>query len=208
MACVALGRSLPVEYDEAEPLDEVCLVGSTDRSKAGSGQIVLAEAAGALAQQLAHHATELDQLLRVPAMPECVSITGLCAAAGCAPVHPAPSPILDRRRSAWTAAAGPGTAARALVHGQGLPLPGLDPHFHCRPLPTLGHRADDRLPAGFNGDALELLHSITSSARSRIEGGISMPSVRATRRLIASPNFVACWTGRSDGAAPLRILPT
>ena len=30
----ARGGALPVEYDEAAPLDEVCLVGSTDRSKA------------------------------------------------------------------------------------------------------------------------------------------------------------------------------
>src|SRR6516225_11280607 len=51
-------------------------------------------------------------------------------------------------------------------------------------------------------------HSITSSARARIEGGMVRPSALAVFRLTTSSNVVGCWTGRSAGLAPLRILPT
>ena len=50
-------------------------------------------------------------------------------------------------------------------------------------------------------------HSMTSSARARIDGGTVRPSALAVLRLITSSNFVGCWTGRSAGLAPLRILP-
>jgi hypothetical protein len=33
------------------------------------------------------------------------------------------------------------------------------------------------------------------------------PSVLAILRLMTSSTFTACWTGRSAGLAPLRILP-
>ncbi len=49
-------------------------------------------------------------------------------------------------------------------------------------------------------------HSITSSARPRIEGGIVRPSALAVLRLITSWYLEACSTGRSAGLAPLRIL--
>src|SRR5262249_21423372 len=52
------------------------------------------------------------------------------------------------------------------------------------------------------------LHSITSSARNRMDVGNSIPSAFAVLRLRASSNVVACSTGRSIGLAPLRILTT
>jgi hypothetical protein len=51
-------------------------------------------------------------------------------------------------------------------------------------------------------------HSMTSSARARIEGGTVRPSAWAVFRLTTSSNLVGCCTGRSAGFAPLRILPT
>src|SRR5262249_33415279 len=49
-------------------------------------------------------------------------------------------------------------------------------------------------------------HSITSSARSRIDVGNSMPIALAVLRLTVSRNFVACSTGKSAGFVPLRTL--
>jgi hypothetical protein len=50
-------------------------------------------------------------------------------------------------------------------------------------------------------------HSITSSARARIDCGTVRPSTFAVLRLITSLNVVGRWTGRSAGLAPFRILP-
>src|SRR5262245_4824145 len=73
-------------------------------------------------------------------------------------------------------------------------------------------RASDKRPCnrrGANkGDELTPLHSITSSARTIIEGGIVMPSVLAVLRLITSSNLVGCSTGRSAGLAPFAIRST
>ena len=52
------------------------------------------------------------------------------------------------------------------------------------------------------------LYSITSSARSRIDVGSSIPIALAVLRLTAISNFVACSTGKSPAFAPLRILAT
>src|SRR4029077_6604084 len=49
-------------------------------------------------------------------------------------------------------------------------------------------------------------HSITSSARARIDGGTVMPSALAVLRLTTSSNVVGCCTGRSAGSGPLGIL--
>lgn len=49
-------------------------------------------------------------------------------------------------------------------------------------------------------------HSMTSSARTSIEGGTVRPSALAIFTLITNSNFVGCSTGRSDGLVPLRIL--
>src|SRR5262249_37808554 len=42
-------------------------------------------------------------------------------------------------------------------------------------------------------------HSITSSARARMESGIVNPIAFAVLRLMTMSNFVACFTGRSAG---------
>src|SRR5215211_1311685 len=47
-------------------------------------------------------------------------------------------------------------------------------------------------------------HSMTSSARSRIDVGTINPSVLAVRRFTNSSIFVGCTTGRLAGLAPLR----
>src|SRR5215813_13207194 len=55
-------------------------------------------------------------------------------------------------------------------------------------------------------DELAPPHSITSSARASSAGEISRPSALAVLRLITSSNLVGCWTGKSPGLAPLKIL--
>src|SRR5262245_48499223 len=71
-----------------------------------------------------------------------------------------------------------------------------------------------RDPGGRNADPQhndpqgQAAHRITSSARSRIDSGIVMPSALAVLRLTTSSNFVGCSTGRSPGFAPFRILST
>src|ERR1700730_15199296 len=57
-------------------------------------------------------------------------------------------------------------------------------------------------------DELAALHSITLSARTRIESGTVRPSAFAVLRLMTNSNLVGCSTGRSAGLAPLRILST
>ena len=52
------------------------------------------------------------------------------------------------------------------------------------------------------------IHSISSSARRSRDVGTSMPIAFALLRLTISSNLVGCWTGRSPGFAPLRILST
>jgi len=51
-------------------------------------------------------------------------------------------------------------------------------------------------------------YSMSWSARPSTDGGIVSPSSFAVLRLITSSNLVGCWTGRSAGFAPLRILST
>jgi len=48
-------------------------------------------------------------------------------------------------------------------------------------------------------------HSMTSSARARIDGGTVRPSVLAVFRLTTSLRVVGCGTGRSAGFAPFSI---
>src|SRR5262249_40067928 len=50
-------------------------------------------------------------------------------------------------------------------------------------------------------------HSITSSARARIDGGTVRPSSLAVLRLTTSSNVAGCWAGRSAGLTPFRIRP-
>jgi hypothetical protein len=51
-------------------------------------------------------------------------------------------------------------------------------------------------------------HSITSSTSASNLSGTFRPSVLAVLRLMSNSNLVGCTTGRSDGTAPLRIVPT
>src|SRR3954453_18868987 len=51
----------------------------------------------------------------------------------------------------------------------------------------------------------DVLHSITSSARARIEGGMVRPSALAVFRLMTSWYLEACSTGRSAGFAPFDV---
>jgi hypothetical protein len=71
------------------------------------------------------------------------------------------------------------------------------------PIPKMAARITARITAHNNTVA----HSITSSARPSSGIGIVRPSVLAVFRLITNSIFVACWTGKSVGLAPLRILP-
>src|ERR1700751_1358713 len=81
---------------------------------------------------------------------------------------------------------------------------------------AMPHRADLNEACRYFADgpepdscsAARMAYSITSSARARSEGGTSRPSALAVLRLITSSNLVGCWTGRSEGLSPLRILST
>src|SRR5262249_5368430 len=57
-------------------------------------------------------------------------------------------------------------------------------------------------------EELAPLHSITSSARSRNDSGIVIPSALAVLRLMTSSNLVGCSTGMSPGFVPRKILST
>src|SRR5262245_51774923 len=70
-----------------------------------------------------------------------------------------------------------------------------------RERPRGSRAADER-------DELAALHSITSSARSRIAVGSSSPIALAVLRLMTNSNFVACSIGKSPAFAPFRILAT
>src|SRR5262249_3522618 len=83
----------------------------------------------------------------------------------------------------------------------GASLAQIPDHRHCPLLraqpPHHSHRS------GKDHQKLAAVHSITSSARARIEGGTVRPSSFAVLRLTTSSNVVGCWTGRSAGFEPL-----
>src|SRR5262249_51736717 len=66
-------------------------------------------------------------------------------------------------------------------------------------------RERPRRRAAEQRDELAALHSITSSARSRIEVEISIPIALAVLKLTTSSNLVGCSIGRSVGFAPFAI---
>jgi hypothetical protein len=51
-------------------------------------------------------------------------------------------------------------------------------------------------------------HRITLSALASTSGGIVTPICFAVFRLMTNSNFVGCWTGKSAGLVPFRILST
>src|SRR5439155_3400935 len=63
-----------------------------------------------------------------------------------------------------------------------------------------GHRAAQ------NEHEFAVVHSMTSSARARIDGGTVRPSACAVLRLTTSSKVAGSWTGRSAGLAAFRIL--
>src|SRR5262245_45042971 len=67
-----------------------------------------------------------------------------------------------------------------------------------RPHRCAAEQRDERAP----------LHSITSSARSRIDSGILTLSALAAVWLMTSSNLVGAWTGSSPGFLPRRIRST
>src|SRR5215468_9100902 len=73
----------------------------------------------------------------------------------------------------------------------------------ARAIPVASSRraADER-------DELAPLHSITSSARTRIDDGTTRPSALAVLRFRTISNFVGNCTGRSPGFAPCRMRST
>src|SRR5262249_47173925 len=79
-------------------------------------------------------------------------------------------------------------------------------HRNGRLLRACGGRPRRR-SAAEQRDELAPLHSITSSARTSIDDGMSRPSVFAVLRLMMRSNLVGCTTGKSAGFAPLRIRP-
>src|SRR5262245_40683511 len=101
------------------------------------------------------------------------------------------------------AAAERGRIAR---HAIGRPLVYERDDWQRRLLRAHSERPADRSAAD-ERDELAALHSITSSARASRDAGTSRPSALAVLRLMISCIFVACWTGRSAGFSPLRILP-
>jgi hypothetical protein len=70
-----------------------------------------------------------------------------------------------------------------------------------------GGKRPHRHRAAKKRDKLTPFHSIISSARTMMDGGIVRPSALAVFRLMTSSNLVGCWTGKSAGFAPLRIRP-
>src|SRR5262245_43930688 len=54
----------------------------------------------------------------------------------------------------------------------------------------------------------ERRYSITRVALANSTRGMVRPKFFAVLRLMTNSNLVGCWTGKSAGLAPLRILPT
>ena len=83
--------------------------------------------------------------------------------------------------------------------------------FRSIPMNRRRYRASACLECAKNGlmrhNKLHL-YSITSSAPASSVGGTVRPSALAALRLMTSSNLVGCWTGKSAGWAPLRILCT
>jgi hypothetical protein len=79
-------------------------------------------------------------------------------------------------------------------------------HRHSRLLSANRQRPGDPR-AGQQDQQVASVHSMTSSARARIDGGTVRPSALAVFRLTTSSKVVGCSTGRSAGLVPLRIFP-
>src|SRR5215470_17008996 len=80
-------------------------------------------------------------------------------------------------------------------------------HRH-RSLLRSGRERPRRQAAEERDESAPLNHSITSSARSMIDGGIARPSALAVLRFTTIWNLVGNCTGRSSGFAPRRMRST
>src|SRR6185369_431440 len=99
--------------------------------------------------------------------------------------------------------------AQALAkNAQGRLQIGDGEHAQPRQLGLLRLRERRRAKGGKRKYHFAPLHSITLSARSRMDCGIATPISFAVFLLITSSNLVGCSTGRSPGLAPLKILST
>ena len=89
---------------------------------------------------------------------------------------------------------------------------GSDHDTHDRHLSRLlslhGERRRQNVEDNAADERPPIHHSITSSARSRSDDGITRPSALAVFRLIISSNFAGCSIARSPGLAPFRIRST
>ena len=101
--------------------------------------------------------------------------------------------------------------------GQKAHVPKRDPAFaHKHPGPRLiGSLRSWRFALGASfferhrrASGVLALHSITSSARTRTEGGMAMPRVFALFRLITSSITVGCSIGSSTALAPFKMRST
>src|SRR6516164_4924472 len=103
-------------------------------------------------------------------------------------------------------------AARTSVVSSKLRVEAVMPFIVARPVVSLLRRSVHTKKQGSRAaeqrDELAACHSITSSARRRIEVGSSTPIVFAVFRLTANSKFAVCSTGSSAGCAPRRIFAT
>src|SRR5262252_6226146 len=83
-----------------------------------------------------------------------------------------------------------------------------EPDDQCRRLLRMRRERPRRRAAEQRDEMAAGAHSITSSARASKIRDRSRPSALAALRLITNSNLVPCWTGKSAGFAPLRILST
>src|SRR5262249_36111674 len=74
--------------------------------------------------------------------------------------------------------------------------------------PGIGRRRPRVILPGWAKSRNPRPYSINSSARASSDCGTVKPTALAVLRLITSLNLVGCWTGRSAGLAPFRILST
>src|SRR5262245_58540746 len=82
------------------------------------------------------------------------------------------------------------------------------PRKHVRTTPKSRHVRCNSPRVLWANSGHSIVYSINSSARRSSGNGMLMPSDLAAFRLMANSNLVGCWTGRSLGIAPLRILST
>jgi hypothetical protein len=87
---------------------------------------------------------------------------------------------------------------RSNISSEGMQTPGGVRHHPQAAMSLVGHQQSRAFGA----------YSITSSARSIIDGGTARPSAVAVLRFTTISNLVGNYTGRSPGFAPRRMRST